>query len=304
MPQPEPTHIAFSDESHWNKGRFRGISLITMDSGNYSRLNSELKTIIEKRRADDFGFKKVDENKYRELAENLCDFAIRRAKSGEIRIDILTWDTSDARHNIQFRDDIRNFHIMYHQLYKNVLKKRWPDNATWLLCPDEQRQIDWEDLLGFLEGAGLETQLVKNQSGFVKYSLELKKRFKVLEICPLNSHQEPFIQLADLFAGIGVYSRENYDSIEQWLKHSNTQKTLIPGNESEIEVSELSRSQRQRNPLIISFNQKCKKIKLNVSLESYRGLKTLNPNKPINFWWYTPQHTSDKAPTTRQGCLY
>jgi len=267
---------------------------------NYSHLNEELKKIINCAGVSEFGFKKIDEVKYRILAEEICQFVIRKVRTNDIRIDVLTWDTQDGRHNIRFRDDIRNFQIMYYHVFKNVLKRRWPDDAIWRLCPDEQEQMDWGDLGEFLEGASVESNIVRKSSGFSKYSLEMKKRFGVLDICPKQSHLEPFIQLADLFVGLGVYSREHYDSIERWLKQNNTQTTLFEMDIVGDEDRSFSRSHQQRCPLIASFNSKCKDNSLTVSLEMNRGFKTIDPTKSINFWWYTPQHEMDRAPTTKQ----
>ena len=58
----------------------------------------------------------------------------------------------------------------------------------------------------------------------------------------------------------------------------------------------LSSSDKERFTVLQEFNQQCKSKKLNVSLHTEKGLKTRNPQDPINFWWYTPQSTLDKAP--------
>jgi len=300
MPERDFSHIAFSDESHWNTGQYRGISIVTMRVQNYPVLNQELHKIISDAGTYEFGFKKIDETKYRQLAEKMCEFTIRKVRTNDIRIDVLTWDTHDSRHNIRFRDDVRNFQIMYYHVFKNVLKNRWSDDAIWRLCPDEQEQIDWTDLSEYLLGASIEGQIVRRTSGFSKYSVELKRRFGISEICPKQSHLEPFIQLADLFVGLGVYSREHYDSIERWQKQNNTQTTLFESDNDSEENLTFSRSHQQRCPLIVSFDAKCKDNSLTVSLKSNRGFKTIDPNKPINFWWYTPQHERDQAPTIKQ----
>jgi len=51
---------------------------------------------------------------------------------------------------------------------------------------------------------------------------------------------------------------------------------------------------------LAEFNAACKSKKLGVSLKTHRGLRTLNPESPINFWWYEPQHDADRAPTKRE----
>jgi len=300
MPENGFSHIAFSDESHWNTGRYRGISIVTMLAHNYPRLNEELTRIISASGTDEFGFKKLDDSRYRKLAEQLCDFAIRKVRTNDIRIDVLTWDTQDERHDIRFRDDIRNFHIMYFHVFRNVFKRRWSDDAIWRLCPDEQEQMVWADLNEHLNGFSVEGQIIQRPSGFSQYSIEFKRNFRISDICPRQSHLEPFIQLADLFVGLGVYSREHYDTIERWLALNNTQKMLIETVDNEEQNTSFSRSHHQRCPLATSFYSRCKDNSLNVSLRTFKGFKTRDPSKPINFWWYTPQHERDRAPTTRQ----
>ncbi len=301
MPENDFSHIAFSDESHYNVGQYRGISIVTMLEKNHSHLDAELRGIIEKAGVLEFSFKDTDEGRFRLLAEDMCEFAIRKVRSGDIRIDVLTWDTQDGRHNIIFRDDIRNFQIMYYHIFRNVLKLRWPDDATWLLCPDEQDQIDWTHLGEFLNGSSFDRELVRCQTKFIEYSIEMRTRFNILDICPRQSHIEPFIQLADLFVGLGVFSREHYNLIERWLVQNDTQTKLFRSDDDCEENVSFSRSHQQRCPLVTKFYAKCKKNSLNVSLKTFKGFKTRDPSKPINFWWYTPQHEWDKAPTRQQN---
>jgi hypothetical protein len=157
--------------------------------------------------------------------------------------------------------------------------------------------MDWADLNEHLNGASVEGQVLRKPSGFNQYSVEFRRNFRIFDICPRQSHCEPFIQLADLFVGLGVYSREHYESIERWMNQTDTQRTLFETDEAVEENNTFSRSHRQRCPLVCSFDSKCKSNSLTVSLRTFEGFKTRDPNKPINFWWYTPQHERDRAPT-------
>jgi hypothetical protein len=130
--------------------------------------------------------------------------------------------------------------------------------------------------------------------------VDFKRNFRISDISPRHSHLEPFIQLADLFVGLGVYSREHYDNVERWMNQNNTQTTLFETDDNEEINTSFSRSHKQRCPLVLSFDTKCKSNSLTVSLRSDRGFKTRDPNKPINFWWYTPQHPRDRAPTRQE----
>lgn len=53
------------------------------------------------------------------------------------------WDITDSRHDIQGRDDIANLGRMYHHLFVDILRNRWPDDARWMVHPDENSALDW-----------------------------------------------------------------------------------------------------------------------------------------------------------------
>lgn len=58
-----------------------------------------------------------------------------------------------------------------------------------------------------------------------------------------------------------------------------------------------SKSDLVRFYLLNHFDEECKKRKLGVSIKEKGYLHTFNPENPINFWNYEPQHGMDKAPT-------
>ena len=66
------------------------------------------------------------------------------------------------------------------------------------------------------------------------------------------------------------------------------------------ETVSFSKNDKVRCEIIWLLKNKCDKYKLGVSLTSAKGLKTRSPKNPINFWWYTPQHDNDKAPTKKK----
>jgi hypothetical protein len=51
--------------------------------------------------------------------------------------------------------------------------------------------------------------------------------FGIIRIDPKDSKDEPFIQLADLFAGLAVYSRSKYDHFEKWKNPGSQQVGTI-----------------------------------------------------------------------------
>lgn len=205
------------------------------------------------------------------------------------------WDTYDTRHSVQGRDDIANLERMYYHLFRNVLRSRWPDGSTWLLCPDENSAVNWiavRDCLRSVSYKIQDQQAVLPQTGISFDDIRLE--FGVEEIIPSKSCDEPIIQLADLFVGLAVYSRTNYQAYENSLDATGGQQSLqLSGVPT---CGRLSGPDIQRCQVLQALNSRCKASRLGVSLERSRGLRTYDPSKPINFWWYRPQTMADKAP--------
>lgn len=274
MQLDQPSFIAYTDESHYNKGTIRGLAMVTMDQRDSDSLNGELRKILEDCGISEFKWKECKTAKMRFAALKLLEWAIYHALAGSIRIDILTWDISDTRHNVFGRDDIANLQRMYFHLFRNVINKRWPAKSNWKLCPDEQMAVHWNE---------------------IRYQLRSEPN-AIEEIVPHSSHQHPFIQLADLFAGLAVFSRDSYSHYEEWqLAHDQSTGSLVSEG-----TNQFSNSLRERCFVLAQFDQQCKENKLSISLKSRKGLRTGAPNKPINFWWYEPQSPKDKAPKRKK----
>ena len=183
---------------------------------------------------------------------------------------------------------------MYYHLMSTTFHKRWPYESTWHLYPDEQSSIDWETLKECLQ-ASAEVSLVpgKPRERFEYLGL-IRQEFNVIAIDQSDSFHVPLIQLADLFVGMGVYSRDCSDTYKAWLEENSVQMSLF---ESPYADYEFSSADEERCFVIHAMDHFCKKRKLGVSLKSRGYLFTYNPGNPINFWPYAPQHEEDKAPT-------
>lgn len=225
----EPTNIAFADETNYNVGRYRGIALISLNASDLSVLSEELKQIITQSNISGFKWVDLTSARHRFAAKKMLDFSIQKVKNKFLRIDILTWDTEDKRHKIQGRDDISNLQRMYYHLFKNVMLKRWPYRYTWALNPDVNSAIKWGQLFAFLRLAAIGEGMKEahNWRSFAEYM----QGFGIIQIKPENSKDEPFIQLADLFAGLAVYSRSKYDHFERWKNPGSQQVTGLHPSE-------------------------------------------------------------------------
>ena len=70
-------------------------------------------------------------------AIKLLDYILDSVVKGILRIDAITWDIADSRHQISGRDDLRNPKRMYYFLFRNLLSYRWRNDAAWNIYADE-----------------------------------------------------------------------------------------------------------------------------------------------------------------------
>ncbi|MCL6546932.1 MAG: DUF3800 domain-containing protein [Bryobacteraceae bacterium] len=288
------THVGFADESYWNKGRFRSLGLVTTPVCSLDLLNDELKSLLAESNVREFKWKRLDGAKERFAAEKLCEFTVEKACTGQLRVDVLVWDIEDSRHRVTRRDDIANLERMYYHLFRNVLRARWPGDATWRLHPDEHTALDWDTVMDCLEAKSTSVELDLSLFTPGWFKVRLRREFGIEQIQPVSSAKYPLLQLADLFAGLAVFSRDKIDEYLSWLK-ANSPQTLLFSDEV-CATGDPSRSSQERFQVLKSFDDACKQRKLGVSLKTKRGLWTPKPENPINFWMYEPQHPEDRAP--------
>ena len=287
------SHIGFSDESHWTRGRYRSIGLITMPLEESNGDGRQLQALIDKSNVSEFKWNNLRSAKLRFAAEKMCKLAVELAVEGRMRVDVLIWDTRDERHDVQGRDDTQNLGRMYYHLFRTVLRRHWPDHSVWRLCPDEHTAIDWNNLSDILGHVARSIEPVPPLLRAGNGVFDIRYEFNAEDICQVDSRNHPIIQLADLFAGLAVFSRERYDEYEVWYANDPCQLTLWPLSER---VLSPSRASVERFHVLRAFNKSCKAKRLGMSLHSEKGLHTFDPSKPINFWLYRPQHEHDRAP--------
>ena len=215
-------------------------------------------------------------------------FILANLHNHHIRIDTLIWDTHDSRHSIIGRDDIANFERMFFHLLGNAMKKR-KRGLKWHIRPDVRSGIDWDTVRDCLHFKGQRTEI--EHSIFETFILD--EHYSVHTFKEAHSHEEPMIQVADLFSGISVFSKTSYDKYEAWKSQQN------PGLFADEGPIAASNREKYRFELLEKLDAECKKLSLGVSLKNNRQLFTYNPENPINFWQYQPQGEYDKAPTRK-----
>jgi len=227
-----------------------------------------------------------------EAAICFYNLAIDYSAKRKIRIDVLIWDLQDSRHTVVGRDDIANLHRMYYKVLTN-LSHRWHINE-WKIIPDENSAINWEEIRDFLNM----TRFNRPKPDLLRLfeSLDEYNFFKFHSIVPRCSHEEPLIQLADLFAGLASFSRDKGTSFIRWLCSEESKHQLVLFDREEDVPEDLSKGDLVRFYLVKEFHEHCKRKRLGVSIRTKCYLHTFNPENPINFWNYKPQHEMDRAP--------
>ncbi|MCY4226035.1 MAG: DUF3800 domain-containing protein [Bacteroidetes bacterium] len=293
-------YIVFSDESRYNQGRFRSIAAVSFpygSSNSYLDFSNELKSIINSAHAGEMKWTKVKGSRSQDInrAKHATNFVISSLTRG-LRIDTIIWDITDSRHDIVGRDDIANFSRMYFHLHRNLIERRGA-NSNWHLYPDQQHSIDWDTINQCLDSDGPWERLTQDTLLFEELK-HLKPHIKAFK--PVESSETPFIQLADLFAGMASYSCERSGQIKLLMKEAKGQPNLFNETTSDDQIT---RTDTARFEVIWNFYLQCKRNSLGVSLETNGYFLTHHPQNPINFWHYHPQHSLDKAPRKTKGLV-
>ncbi len=272
-------HVAFSDESNWNRGRYRSIAIVTADVNVARSLHKELSLAFDR----SFSFKKCDSSRFFDNALKILDILFKYL--GNLRIDVLVWDACDSRHSFQGHDVIENMHYMTRQLYKNTLS-RWSHETEWFLYPDQTTFMNWDKIVYKLHAPW---HSIDKEFDLLKTKPENKYKIcKVEDDC--SDEVFCILQIADLFAGLARYSYEQYDNFNKWLKDQEGAQDLFDDN-----AYTLSNAMKYRYPILQKLLKESRSRKLGISFNKNKGLSTPNPSNPINFWFYHSQGDYDKV---------
>lgn len=296
---PKYSHVAYSDESYITDSRYRSIAVVSLACEQEEELNEKIASINRESGIKEFKWNKLRQARDRFAAIKLLDLSIEYACDGKLRIDVLVWDTQDSRHSVYGRDDIQNLQRMYYHVYKNILQRRWSRNGRWRLFPDENSTLDWHSMQVFLSMAVTSSKIAENLFKESELFGWLYTEFLVTEISEACSSEALLCQLADLYAGLGVFSRSAFSKYLQWEAKQNQQLVFEAFLDERDQGEPISNRDRERFRIIEYLNELCKRHKLGVAFKSSYGFKTYSPTQPINFWNYDPQRITDKAPTIR-----
>ena len=288
---PSVTHRGFGDESSWNQNRYRSIGLVTAPTGIADTAGQTVASALEESGVREFAWKDLTTAKRRFAAEKIVDRLVELASPGQLRVDVLIWDTHDARHQIMGRDDTANLARMYYHLMASVIRDRWPQDALWIQYVDERTDIDWTELEQCLAGRTRKEREVA-QAKFIASTTTYKLPPTVEEA---SSDEHVLIQVADLFAGMAAFSWNEAQSHGEWVTNKSGQLRLMPQC---TDVS-VSKSASQKHEVLERLASRLSYVSLRAA--DGEGLRTYGPSHPINFWKYIPQGDFDKAPLRNES---
>lgn len=285
----------FSDES--GHSRFRSIGVLSGEKTDIDNLRNELIVILEGNNRDSIEFKEIGGDKNKEtVAIEFVEKGIEYCVNKKIRMDLLTWDTHDSRHEIIGRDDIKNFQMMYYKVLKWV-KQCWKHkHIVWDFYPDENSAVNWKKLMSYLKSTNLSKKDEKEETLFGEIqNLHFPSFQSHIEV---KSDTEPITQVIDIFTGLARYSFGKGKEFLAWRENVRSQNQLSLFGDSGVKI-ELSRGDTSKFKILKILDKLCKERRMGVSIKENSYLCTFSPKNPLNFWFYEPQHGGDKAPTRK-----
>jgi len=283
----------FTDESYITDSRFRCLSCFSIPSKHILTVHKELELLLKESNVSEFKWTKLSNAKYRLCSLKLIDYVIENIVRLDIRIDVLTWDTQDDRHDIKGRDDNANFERMYFKILKSCIERRKTSSGVKVFY-DQKQGVSWNNLEEILKQVG---KRISEKSYPLFDEQDFFKNYTINEFREVDSEKCNATQIADLFGGLSVFSKDKFLEYSHWHKMQTMQTEIF----SVEKTRKLTNREAARFPVLESLNRQAKEKKLGVSLNSKKRLHTFKGSNPINFWLYEPQSEYDKAPTTRNN---
>ena len=281
-------YALFSDESCHTEGRFRSIAAVSLPATSVVELSKTLSSTINQTNSE-LKWSRVGRSGSQNVGRAIAgtDFVFSHLPLG-LRVDVLTWDTEDTRHQVENRDDLANFDRMSYQLYRSVIRRR-NQTARWHLRRDRMNS-DGATIVDCLNSTGAWS----NRYQIVLSELREQVSLRVASWQEVDSVEAPLVQVADLMAGMAAYSRTKATVMRTLIDENAGQGSLFSADDSGRSTP--SARDRGRFRVVSHLYEQCKSRRLGVSFLPDGFLRTGNPNGPINFWHYEPQGSWDKAP--------
>jgi hypothetical protein len=209
-----------------------------------------------------------------------------------LRIDTIIWQTADPNYPRNQTNSGEKLSVLFYIRLRNTLSDMWGANTVWSIMVDEQREVNWDDVKDYLAYASAKApaaSLFGYKYGIDRLGIDPCK-FSIKELTSIESHTEPFIQIADIFAGAAAYSHNESKKLIHWLDYYDPQHfkggTWQPPLDFMGEDPvQFSRRERVRFNFIKYIQDCCKANKYQVSIHSKKGLHTFSRSSNINFFY-------------------
>lgn len=282
----------FSDESGNHSDRYRSIGIISGPDNDLNDLRRSINMFLIISGRTCLEFKQIDgDSKKQRLAEIIIEEGLKFIIQRGLKVDVLTWDTLDSRHNVFGIDREKNFEIMYYQIITKTLHRWQSCFKQWEFYPDQKNGVNWGTINSYCEMTNLNRKLI--QSG-VLFESDLRFFSECVNHCEVESAAEPITQFIDIITGIIRYSFCHGDKYNEWLKDvdlSAGQGDLFGC----IDENKFSNSMIPRFKCMKLFYDICKLYACQVNFSKAKYFQTFNLNGPFNLWFYMPKDY-DKAP--------
>ena len=215
---------SFSDESS-NHENALCLGFVFCDSIITLReLGSSIQEIIMERGISELKWSKVKYGKDVKAIKKLIDVALKFCENNKIRIISACINKQRLNKEFQSYDDYQLYGFLYYQVIKYVIKQIKLNNVEMKLVHDEGSGFNWENICKYLVRymnmqnyqevvyTEEELRLIGLQEAAAygdMLSDEKKNRFIFVQgVTTKNSNKSPFLQLADIMAGIHGFSHK------------------------------------------------------------------------------------------------
>ncbi|MHA1280319.1 MAG: DUF3800 domain-containing protein [Candidatus Helarchaeota archaeon] len=286
------THYAYSDEScHTTQHDYGSIAILSFPASIKISLESQILPIV-KALPKELKWSNLKNERFYQASIGIFNILFSYAVRGELRVDSIIWQTHDHRYPRNQTNTGEKLSVLYFLRLRDLVSKRWGRDTRWSIYADEQQQIDWDQLSEFL--------VISESRSFVstlfgpEYDLNWLRRnhsiFSLEQIQSVKSIHEPFIQVADIFAGAGAYSHNNSKELLQWINTESSQEFENGCNQIAFDFlsndkKKLSSKHKWHCKFIQYLQDQCKTKSYQVSISEFKGLHTFDPTSPFNFFY-------------------
>lgn len=286
------THFAYSDEAYYTRDHdFGAIAMLSFPSKIKPELEAKVYPLV-KSLPDELKWSNLKSKPYYETSIKIFDLLFDYAAKGLLRVDSIIWQTNDPRYPRNQTNSGDKLSVLYYLRLRDTLSKRWGPDTVWRIYVDEHNQMNWDDLESYLDNASLRKYMstIFGDDYDFEWLRENRSKYVIQEIKSVRSIDEPFIQIADIFAGASAYSHNCSTKLLDWIKYESLKEKKDGCNQMTfafpiLKENKLNSKDKWRCRFIEYLQNQCKTKTYQVSIKECKGLHTFKPASPFNFFY-------------------